>query len=218
MDSTHSSLVAHQFDDLEQQHYANKMGMWCFLITEIMLFGGAFTAYLIYRTAHEEAFVEASRTLDAPLGGLNTAVLLVSSLTMVLAVHAARLGQSRRLFWMLVTTIIMGSVFLGVKAIEYSDKYHHHHMPLLGLPFHFEEPVGDEARMFFSLYFVMTGLHAAHMLIGMTVIAILAIAAWRGKLLGDHYMPVEITALYWHFVDIIWIYLYPLFYLIDRQP
>jgi cytochrome c oxidase subunit III len=213
---SHSAL-AHQFDDLQQQHQSDELGMWLFLSTEIMFFGGVFLAYTIYRLQHEAAFAAASHELDLLLGTVNTGVLLCSSLTMALAVQAAQVSKRQRLFWLLVATIVLGSVFLGIKAIEYIHKYEHGLMPLGNLPFHWDKPEPGPAEMFFDLYFVMTGIHALHMVIGIAILAILAVAAYRGKLLGDFHAPVHITGLYWHFVDIVWVFLFPLLYLIGAH-
>jgi len=211
------SALAHQFDDLEQQHQSDELGMWLFLSTEIMFFGGAFLAYAIYRLQHEAAFAAASHELDLTLGTVNTAVLLCSSLTMALAVHAAQVSHRKQLFWLLLATIALGSVFLGIKATEYYHKYEHGLMPLGNLPFQWDKPDSGPAEMFFDLYFVMTGIHALHMIIGIAILAILAVAAHRGKLLGDFHAPIHITGLYWHFVDIVWVFLFPLLYLIGAH-
>jgi cytochrome c oxidase subunit III len=212
-----SSALAHQFDDLEQQHEADELGMWLFLVTEIMFFGGLFLAYTIYRMEDEAAFAAASHHLDLFLGTLNTAVLLVSSLTMALAVEAAKTSRHQRLVRLLIATLILGSVFLGIKGIEYHHKYEHGLMPILGLPFEWTGPSAGHAELFFDLYFVMTGIHALHMIIGLGIMAILVAKAARGGLLGDFSAPVHITGLYWHFVDIVWVFLFPFLYLIGAH-
>ena len=215
-ESTLGPLV-HQFDDLKQQHDADELGMWLFLSTEIMFFGGLFLAYTIYRTQDEATFAAASHQLDLLLGTVNTAVLLCSSLTMALAVSAAENFQRRNLMVLLAATMILGCVFLGIKGVEYYHKFEHGLMPLLGLPFEWHGPSPGHAEMFFSLYFLMTGVHALHMLIGLGVLLILFIKASRHGLLGDFSMPVHVTGLYWHFVDIIWVFLFPLLYLIGAH-
>jgi cytochrome c oxidase subunit 3 len=222
--ASHSAtLVAHQFDDLEQQHDAATLGMWIFLATEVLLFGGLFAAYTMYRLLAPHDFAAGSRTADVLVGGVNTGVLLCSSLTMALAVHAAQAANRRQLLGFLIATMALGAVFLGFKFYEYYEKYHHHHVPMLGLPFSFEEFRAEDGtltadpRMYFALYFLMTGLHAAHMLIGIGLLLWMALLAWRGRVLGEAFVPVEISGLYWHFIDIVWIYLFPLLYLLDRQ-
>lgn len=223
MASHSATLVAHQFDDLEQQHDAATLGMWIFLATEVLLFGGLFAAYTVYRLLHPHDFAAGSRTADVLIGAFNTGVLLCSSLTMALAVHAAQAANRRQLLGFLTATMVLGGVFLGFKSYEYYEKYHDQHVPMRGLPFSFDEfrppvqPVPADPRMYFTLYFLMTGLHALHMLIGMGLLLWMAVLAWRGRVLGEAYVPVEISGLYWHFIDIVWIYLFPLLYLLDRQ-
>ena len=215
MAETHTALPAHQFDDLEQQHEAGALGMWAFLITEIMFFGGLFTVYTVYRWSYGQGFAEASRHLDIRLGAINTAVLIGSSLTMALAVHAAQTGRRRVLILFLLFTILLGSVFLGIKAFEYNHKFHEHLVP--GPGFRLAGPEARHAELFFSLYFAMTGLHAVHMIIGVGILATLVMMANRGRFSPAHHAPVEITGLYWHFVDIVWIFLFPLLYLIGGR-
>jgi cytochrome c oxidase subunit 3 len=206
---------AHQFDTMEQQKESSTLAMWLFLVTEIMFFGGLFLAYVIYRTAYPDAFAAASHTLNVWWGGFNTAVLIGSSLTMVLAVWAAQVNWRKGIVLFLLLTIALGSVFLGVKAIEYKDKFTHHHVP--GASFEFDGPQPENAEIFFSLYFIMTGLHATHMVIGIGVLAVLAFYAWKGKYDSEYYNPLEMTGLYWHFVDIVWIFLFPLLYLLGAH-
>ena len=211
MSSTSPALL-HHFDSAEQQKNASTLGMWLFLVTEIMFFGGLFLCYIVYRTTHPAAFVAASHELDITLGGINTAVLIGSSLTMVLAVSAAQAGLRKSLVAFLILTILLGSVFLGIKAVEYHEKFVNHHVP--GPSFHFEGPEAAHAQLFFSLYFAMTGLHALHMIIGIVLLAILAVRAQRGRFTPEYYTPIDMSGLYWHFVDIIWIFLFPLLYLL----
>ena len=205
----------HQFDSAEQQYEASTLGMWIFLVTEIMFFGGVFTAYVQYRTAFPEGFGHASNHLDLTLGAFNTAVLIASSLTMALAVHASQLGKRGRLVIYLVLTMMLGAVFLGVKGFEYAHKFHEHLVP--GPHFQFPEPHARAAQIFFSLYFAMTGLHALHMVIGIGIMVVLTVQAARGRFGHNYHTPIEISGLYWHFVDIIWIFLFPLLYLIHRH-
>lgn len=211
----HVPGLAHHFDTLEQQAEATTLGMWVFLVTEVLFFGGLFMVYTVYRNWYPDAFAAASHSLDITLGTINTAVLITSSLTMALAVHAAQLGQRRLLMLLLLATMALGAVFLGIKGVEYYQKFVEHHVP--GAGFNFEEPqFAVHAQIFFSLYFVMTGLHALHMIIGIPIILWMAGRAWRGDFGPLYYTPVEITGLYWHFVDIVWIFLFPLLYLINR--
>ncbi len=214
MSESHSAL-AHQFDDLEQQHEAASLGMWLFLVTEIMFFGGLFTGYTVYRNLYPDAWAAGSNHLNVLIGGFNTAVLIGSSLTMAMAVHAAQLGRRRALVAFLLCTILLGSVFLGVKVFEYADKYHHHLIP--GRNFHFEGLLGRQAQLFYCFYFAMTGMHALHMIIGIGILLVLVARARLGQFTADHYAPVEMTGLYWHFVDIVWVFLFPLLYLIGHR-
>jgi cytochrome c oxidase subunit 3 len=205
-------MVAHQFEDAAQQRESSTLGMWVFLATEIMFFGGLFAAYTAYRYTYPIGFAEASHHLDVWLGGINTAVLLTSSLTMALAVRSAQIGKRRQIVGFLVLTMLLGLAFLGIKAYEYHAKFVHHLVP--GASFEFEGTHAREAQMFFYLYFAMTGLHAIHMFAGVAVVLVITGMAARGKFTPGYYNPLEVTGLYWHFVDIIWIFLYPLLYLI----
>jgi len=207
------SALAGHFQDLEQQREASSLGMWIFLVTEIMFFGGLFLAYTVNRATHPVAFAEASRHLDVALGATNTAVLICSSLTMALAVYASQLGRRKALIGFLITTMALGSVFLIIKGIEYADTFRHHLVP--GRAFAFSGPQAKPAELFFSLYFAMTGLHALHMIIGVGALFVLLVHAWRARYSPEYHTPVEVSGLYWHFVDIVWIFLFPLLYLID---
>lgn len=211
----HHPALAHHFDSLGQQEEASALGMWVFLATEVLFFGGLFATYSIYRTWYPEAFAAASRDLDIVLGGINTAVLITSSLTMALAVHAAQTGERRLLLLFLIATMALGAVFLGVKGVEYGHKFEAHHVP--GPAFRFEAVYFRQAQIFFSLYFVMTGLHALHMVVGLGVMAWMLWWSWNGTITQEYASPIEISGLYWHFVDIIWIFLFPLLYLIGRH-
>ena len=222
----HHPELLHHFAEPEQQRNASSLGMWVFLGTEVMFFGGLFCAYLVYRTKYFGDFGAASKSIDATMGATNTAVLICSSLTVVLAVWAAQTARKTLLVTMLALTMLFGVAFLGIKGIEYKDKFEEHHVP--GASFSFENvPVPGHpgqyanprhAEIFFSLYFVMTGLHALHMIIGLGIFAWLLLMAWKGRFTPEYHTPVEISGLYWHFVDIVWIYLFPLLYLIDRHP
>jgi cytochrome c oxidase subunit 3 len=206
------TALAHQFDDLTQQYEASRLGMWAFLLTEVMFFGGLFVGYTVYRTAYPAGFIAGSQHLDISLGTLNTAVLISSSLTMALAVHAAQGGRRQLLIRCLLLTMLLGLAFLGIKGYEYVHKYHESLVP--GVRFRAAGPHANEMQVFLILYFIMTGLHALHMLIGLGLLAVLVVLAWRGVLSAEYHTPVEVIGLYWHFVDIVWIFLYPLLYLI----
>lgn len=191
-------------------------GMWLFLATEVMFFGGLFLAYAVYRKQFPYAFAEGSYHLDLWLGALNTGVLLLSSYTVALAVHAARRGRRRRLLFCLTATILLGSAFLGVKGYEYWHKYEQHHIPGARFemgPQHLEQADPRHVQVFYSLYFAMTGLHAAHMVIGLGVLLVLWGLAWTREPRA-HFLSIEVTGLYWHFVDIVWVFLFPLLYLV----
>jgi cytochrome c oxidase subunit 3 len=211
----HSTALAHQFDEIEQQHESAALGMWIFLATEVMFFGGMFLGYAVYRGAYAAAYAEASLRLDVWLGGINTAVLLSSSLTMALAVHSAQLGGRRAVVLFLVATIVLGAVFLGIKAVEYYHKYEEQLIP--GTHFKFPGSNTNHAQIFFSFYFAMTGMHALHMIIGIGVMLVMILLALRDRFSVEYYFPIEMTGLYWHFVDIVWVFLFPLLYLVDRS-
>ncbi|HUS07500.1 MAG TPA: cytochrome c oxidase subunit 3 family protein [Bryobacteraceae bacterium] len=214
--TTHPSFH-HHFDDMEQQFEASHMGMWLFLVTEIMFFGGLFAAYTIYRSTYPEAFADTSRFMNLGLGAFNTAVLIGSSLTMALAVRSAQINQQKATVWFLIGTIILGSIFLGVKAVEYHHKWVEHLVP--GANFQYEGPYAHQAQILFVFYFLMTGVHAAHMIIGVGLLSTLIWMAHRGRFSSEYFTWMEMTGLYWHFVDIVWIFLFPLLYLIgSRAP
>jgi cytochrome c oxidase subunit 3 len=211
-----SLALREQFNTPEQQKESSTFGMWVFLITEVMFFGGMFLAYTVYRNTYPVVFAMASTSLTAWIGALNTGVLLCSSFTMVMAVRAAQLGRRIALIWFLVLTLFLGLVFLGVKAYEWNQKFVEHHIP--GAHFYFEGAAEQgPAQLFFSLYFAMTGLHALHMVVGAGILSWLLYHAVRGRFTAEYMTPVDIAGLYWHFVDIIWIFLFPLLYLIDRH-
>ncbi|HXZ32689.1 MAG TPA: cytochrome c oxidase subunit 3 family protein [Terriglobales bacterium] len=221
----HEEGLQHQFVDVEQQRNAVSLGMWLFLATEIMFFGGMFCAYLVYRYWYYNEFAAGSRSLDLTWGTLNTAVLICSSLTVALGVRAAQLGKRKLLIVLLVLTLLFGLTFLGIKGIEWYAKYTEHHIP--GASFDASDLIKDypqipidpaHEQIYFSLYFAMTGLHALHMIIGVGIFSFILFYAWKGRYTPAYHTPVEISGLYWHFVDIVWIYLFPLLYLIDRRP
>jgi cytochrome c oxidase subunit 3 len=222
----HGPELLHHFVDAEQQRDAASLGMWLFLATEIMFFGGMFCAYLIYRYWYYNEFAAGSRSLNIWLGTINTAVLICSSLTVALGVRAAQMGKRKLLVVLLLLTILFGLGFLGIKGVELYSKYTEHHIP--GHSFNasdLEKPPysaggldQQHEQIYFSLYFAMTGLHALHMIIGVGIFVFLTYYAWKGRYTPKYYTPIEMGGLYWHFVDIVWIYLFPLLYLIDRKP
>jgi cytochrome c oxidase subunit III len=215
--AAHHPALQHHFDTLEQQQNASTLGMWLFLVTEVLFFGGFFMAYILYRWMYNESFHTASHELNVWLGLFNTAVLIGSSLTMALAVRAAQVGRKNQIVMFLLLTIVLGSVFLGVKVVEYADKFTHHLVP--GPTFAFPEnpAIAGQAQIYFSVYFAMTGMHALHMIIGIVILAVIAWMAHKGRFDARYNTPVEITGLYWHFVDIIWIFLFPLLYLVGHH-
>jgi cytochrome c oxidase subunit 3 len=233
-DHEHHSLpqLRHHFETEEQQREAGSFGMWLFLLTEIMFFGGMFFAYLLYRNWYYPAFATASNQLSVPLGAINTGILITSGFFMALGVWAAEVRKQKFLVWMLLLTTIFGVAFLGVKYFEYKEKYDLHHIP--GNNFSIaqfvspdkygikEEPLApdmaEKTQVFFFLYFAMTGMHALHMIIGLGLLVWLIARARRGDFSNGYVAPIENFGLYWHFVDIVWIYLFPLLYLINRHP
>ncbi|MFL5330366.1 MAG: cytochrome c oxidase subunit 3 family protein [Gemmataceae bacterium] len=223
---TPSVPLAHHFATPEQQHHAALLGMWVFLITEVLLFGGVFLGYAIYRGPAHEGFTAASEDLGQTvmghehiplLGGINTIILLGSSFTMALAVRAGQIGSRQGMVRNLSLTMLLGTIFLGIKAYEYWHHYATSTIP--GWKFDDTEWVHlgvnpRQVELFFVFYFVLTGLHALHMLIGMTVLGVMLTKASRGRFSAAYYTPVELAGLYWHFVDVVWIFLFPLLYLI----
>jgi cytochrome c oxidase subunit 3 len=249
--SAHAALQ-HHFENMEQQREAGTLGMWIFLVTEIMFFGGMFMAYILYRSYNADAFAAASNRLNVTMGFINTIVLICSSLTMALSVYYSQVGKRMMIVIMLILTMILGTTFLVVKAFEYHDKYVKNEIPgrlFPNRPFKWEEGHGEEtkegareasatrnpqavptgqeikpdsnlasrAEMFFFIYFAMTGLHALHMIIGIGMLIVLTWMAWRGRFSPEYHAPVELGGLYWHFVDIVWIFLFPLLYLLGAH-
>ena len=222
----------HHFETQEQQREAGTFGMWLFLLTEIMFFGGLFYAYLLYRNWYNEAFVVSSNQLSIPLGAANTAILITSGFFMALAVWAAEVRKKTLLVIFLVLTTVFGVAFLGIKYVEYHEKWEKHHIP--GANFDVREFVNPHAyglkekplapdmaqktQVFFFLYFAMTGMHALHMIIGVGLLIWLLWRANRGEFSSGYVAPIENFGLYWHFVDIVWLFLFPLLYLINRHP
>ena len=216
----HNPNLQHHFYSMAQQLEASTLGMWVFLVTEIMFFGGMFMIYITYRMLYPHAWVAGSNHLDVTLGALNTAVLICSSLTMALAVRAAQVGSRKGQVVNLILTILLGSAFLVVKYFEYAEKFEHHLVPgpnfnASGLIALADDPTHQQ--LFFSIYFMLTGVHAAHMVVGIVLMAVILIMAMRGRFSPSYYTPVEISGLYWHFVDIVWIFLFPLLYLLGAH-
>ena len=226
----HEAHLAHHFETRAQQTEAGKLGMWLFLGSEILLFSGLFCAYAVYRAAHPEVFVWADRFLDKTLGGINTLVLIFSSFTMAWAVRAAQLGARKALVRLLGITVACGAIFLGIKGIEYEQKWKEgllwgtHYAPrgeaLEKVPPEVAGPKGaaeaapKNVHIFFGIYFLMTGLHALHVIAGMALLSIMLVRARRGDFSAAYYAPVDLSGLYWHLVDVVWIFLFPLLYLI----
>jgi len=211
-DGGHHPKLQHHFHSMDQQLEASILGMWIFLVTEIMFFGGLFMAYIVYRTAYPDAWAAGSNHLNVWLGGANTLVLICSSVTMALAVRAAQVGSRNGQVVNLILTILFGTTFLVVKYFEYADKFEHHLVPGP----HFDPALPAAQQIFFSLYFIMTGIHALHMVVGIVLMFIILGMAWMGRFTPAYYGPIEVSGLYWHFVDIVWIFLFPLLYLVDR--
>jgi len=218
--------LQHHFENMEQQREAGTLGMWVFLVTEIMFFGGMFLAYTLYRSTYPAAFASASNHLSLPLGALNTGVLILSSFTMALGVYSAQIGKQRNLIICLILTILLGLTFLVVKAFEYHEKYVDNLIPGRLIPWRPFDPskvhllpgaAPQNVEMFYWIYFAMTGMHAVHMVIGVGLLSVILYFAWRGRYGPEYHNPVEISGLYWHFVDIIWIFLFPLLYLLGRH-
>ncbi|MEZ5416298.1 MAG: cytochrome c oxidase subunit 3 family protein [Vicinamibacterales bacterium] len=235
-DHAHHPALQHHFFTMSQQREAVTLGMWVFLLTEVLFFGGLFIVYTLYRLWYYEAFALASKSIEILPGLINTVVLIGSSLTMALSVRSAQLNRRQATVNWLIATIILGSVFLGIKVYEYSLKFEHHHVP--GASFDFfghAEASGEEhaapaegvtmgrdeiqrtTQLFFSLYFTMTGLHAIHMIVGIGILFVILWMAHKGRFDEEYHAPVEMTGLYWHFVDIVWIFLFPLLYLVERH-
>jgi cytochrome c oxidase subunit 3 len=206
------AYLAHHFDAPEQQFESAKLGMWIFLVTEILLFGGLFCAYSIFRTWHPDMFFNAHKFLDIRLGTLNTIVLIGSSLTMALAIRSIQLDRRKESVRFLMATLILAGIFLVVKYFEYSHKIHLGQLP--GKFYTFKGIQGTNPHIFFSVYFMMTGLHGIHVIGGMSVIAVLMRKMMRGSFNANYYTPIDLIGLYWHLVDLIWIFLFPLLYLI----
>jgi cytochrome c oxidase subunit 3 len=213
LEHTHDPALQHHFHTKEQQFDTSKIGMWLFLTTEILLFGGLFVGFALMQQKYPDAFLAAHHHLDRSLGALNTVVLLVSSFTMVMAVWAAQTNRKKLLIGLLIATMACAFIFLGVKYVEYSHKFHEGLLP--GKFYSHEGDTVPNQFVFFSFYFMMTGLHGFHIAGGIIAISWLLVRAVRGDFGSGYYTPVDLVGLYWHLVDMIWIYLFPLLYLIQ---
>jgi cytochrome c oxidase subunit 3 len=211
-----ATRFTHHYEDAEHRHESAVLGMWVFLATEVLFFGGLFAGYVAYRAAYAEAYIEASGHLNIWFGSVNTLILLTSSFAIALAIHAAQTGRRRAVTGFLLVTLVLGLAFLGIKGVEYYTEYQEGLIP--GLRFTYEGERPHEVALFFVQYFIMTGLHAVHMIIGLGVVAWMAWRNWRGDFSPTYYDPIEMTGLYWHFVDVVWVFLFPLLYLIERTP
>ena len=229
--------LQHHFENMEQQREAGALGMWVFLVTEIMFFGGMFLAYTLYRAKYPESFEVASNHLDIWLGAINTVVLICSSFTMALTVYCTQVGKQQLQVLFLILTMVFGVTFLGIKAVEYKQKYDDNLFPGQLIPGHpFNPAIQEEGaapdhhklhlvpgatvknvELFYWIYFAMTGMHALHMIIGLGIMVVLLIFSLRGRYGPEYHNPIEISGLYWHFVDIVWIFLFPLLYLLGRH-
>jgi len=214
----HPQGFAHQFEDIDQQRDAGRLGMWVFLVTEILFFGGMFTAYTVYRNLHLQAFIQGSHELIVRYGATNTAVLIFSSLTMALAIRSAQTGKKKGtiIMW-LILTMILGAMFIGIKLrYEWFNDWKEGLIP--GVQWFYNKPPNPAGvKMFMVFYFCMTGLHAIHMVVGLGILTVLVVMTARNKFSSEYYAPLEISGLYWHFVDIVWIFLFPLLYLIGGR-
>jgi len=210
--NSHPAFLAHHFHDPAQQRDASKLGMWIFIMTEILLFGGLFLAYTVFRSLNPDMFHNAHKALDLRLGTGNTIVLITSSVTMALAIRFMQVGKKNRTLFFLFSTLALAAVFLVIKYFEYSHKVHLGQLP--GKFYTYTGIEGTNPHIFFSIYFSMTGLHALHIIGGMTAITMMIVRTFKNHFSAEYYTPIELTGLYWHLVDLIWIYLFPLLYLV----
>jgi cytochrome c oxidase subunit 3 len=209
---SHPTYLAHHFSDPTQQREASKFGMWIFIMTEILLFGGLFMAYTVFRTLNPDMFHNAHKALDLTLGTVNTIVLITSSVTMALAIRSMQVGKKRQTLVFLFCTLALAAAFLVIKYFEYSHKIHLGQLP--GRFYTYNGIEGTNPHIFFSIYFAMTGLHGLHIVGGMIAITLMIVRTFKDHFSPEYYTPVELTGLYWHLVDLIWIYLFPLLYLV----
>ncbi len=212
MPDGHPSALAHHFESLEKQAHAARLGMWVFLATEVLLFTALFAAYGVYRFLFADSFAQASRHLDTWIGLANTLVLVTSSFTVALGLHRATRGDGRGTALWFGVSVLLALAFLGLKAIEYGHHFQEGQLP--GRYYTYAGAHGPGASLFFALYFLITGLHAIHVVIGGTVLSVVAVRAARGAFTAEYHVQVELAGLYWHLVDIVWIFVFPLIYLI----
>ena len=211
-ESGHKHHFAHHFRDAMHEFLSSKEGIWLFMVTEILMFGGLFVGYFIFHQLYPETFAEGASHLDWRMGAINTVVLIISSWTMALGIHYIQIGQNKKATWVLFTTIVCGGIFMVIKFFEYSHKIHDGLLP--GHLFHFKEALTDHLPMYFGFYFCMTGLHGTHVLIGMSLIGWVLYRNIRGDFDPHYYTAVEGVGIFWHIVDLIWIFLFPLLYLV----
>lgn len=209
---SNTHIVAHHFESGEQAFESSKLGMWIFLVTEIMLFGGLFVGYIMYHNLYPETFHHASQLLNWTMGGINTVVLICSSYTMAMAANRVMFNKQKQAVWLMLLTLLFAAIFMVIKYFEYSHKIHEGQLP--GGLYHFEGLEDPKAPLFFTLYFMMTGLHGIHVLVGMGLIAWVMLGTMKNKFDMVYHTPVELTTIYWHLVDLIWIYLFPMLYLV----
>ncbi len=211
MSSVQTLLLREQFSNPQQQRDSSTLGMWIFMATEVMFFGGLFAAYAIYRMYYTRGFEEGAEGMTLLIGSINTVVLMTSCLTMSLAIRAISQNKQAQTYWMLILTNLLGVLFLVLKFTEYIQHYHEHKAP--GVWFISHKPEAGAEQMFFVFYFAMTGLHAIHMTIGIGLVTAIAVRTAMGRFNAEYHTPVSIVGLYWHFVDIIWTFLYVIFYI-----
>jgi cytochrome c oxidase subunit III len=207
-----ASPLAHHFETLEKQQHAARLAMWIFLATEVLLFTALFAAYSVYRYLYPEGFAESSRSIETWIGFVNTLVLVTSSFTVATGLHFASRGEGRRTALFFGISVLLALAFLGFKAIEYTHHFQEGQLP--GRYYTFEGVHAPGASLFFALYFLITGLHAFHVVVGMTVLIVIGALAYGGRFTAEYHVPVENAALYWHLVDLIWIFVFPLIYLV----
>jgi cytochrome c oxidase subunit 3 len=215
--SPEATHLRHHFATAEQQMETSTLGMWTFLVTEVLFFGGMFAGYAVYRGMYPGAFASTSEYMNVVLGGTNTSVLICSSLTMALSVRAAQLSKRKDLILFLLLTMVFGTIFLVIKGFEYHEKWVEHLVPGFNFQYHEAPQYAHNAQILFFLYFCMTGMHAVHMIVGLGLLTYLLAQAMRRVYNAHYFAPVEMIGLYWHFVDIVWIFLFPLLYLIGHR-
>lgn len=207
-----ASPLAHHFENIEKQSHAERLGMWLFLASEVLLFTALFAAYAVYRYLYSDAFAEASRAIETWLGLVNTVILVTSSFTVALGLNEAVKGNGKKTGLWFAVSVAFALAFLALKAVEYSHHFHEGQLP--GRYYTFQEIQAPGASLFFALYFLITGLHGVHVIVGMTILAVVGVKAARGKYTAAYHTPVELAGLYWHLVDLIWIFVFPLIYLV----